>query len=309
MSGGDQIKPLLAIFRRLLLPGATVLTVTLAAAAPAQADLAQASAGPEPANPWTMCAKATNFIERQEGIPRQLLRAISKIESGRLHPRKKIAMAWPWTVMAEGRGRYLATKEAAIAEVAALKARGVRNIDVGCMQINLQYHPEAFRDLEEAFDPIANVTYSAQFLKSLATEHRTWSKAVAYYHSANPERYKAYRVKVKQAWRIERRKYLAALENARTAPAPERLGPQLAAWEMPRTELEAYANRRTAGLTIPHHPPIRAVVPAKLDERLFGIRFVGAGPVLVTAESAQAMLTPIALVFGRDGPVRKPRGV
>jgi hypothetical protein len=164
-------------------------------------------------SPWTLCAKATNLIERQEGVPRQLLRAISKVESGRFHQKKRIVMAWPWTVMAEGRGRYLPTKAAAIAEVEGLKARGIRNIDVGCMQVNLQYHPHAFANLNQAFDPIANVAYAASYLKSLRIEEGSWAKAVARYHSANPGRYKQYRLKVHVAWREERAKYLAALSQ------------------------------------------------------------------------------------------------
>ena len=34
--------------------------------------------------------------------------------------------------------------------------RGVRQVDVGCMQINLQSHPHAFASLEDAFDPGSN---------------------------------------------------------------------------------------------------------------------------------------------------------
>jgi len=166
-------------------------------------------------NPWTMCAKATNRIERQEGIPRQLLRAISKMESGRWHSGKQLVMAWPWTVMAEGQGRYLPTKEAAIAEVQTLRDRGVRNIDVGCMQVNLYYHPDAFASLDEAFDPLTNVTYAASYLKTLAAENGSWAKGVAYYHSENPERYLAYRSKVRQIWAEEHEKYLVALDKLR----------------------------------------------------------------------------------------------
>jgi len=167
-------------------------------------------------NPWTMCAKATNRIERQEGIPRQLLRAISKAESGRFHTGKQVVMAWPWTVMAEGRGRYLDTKADAIAEVEALRARGVKNIDVGCMQVNLQHHPGAFASLEDAFDPLTNVTYAASFLKTMAAEHGSWAKAAAYYHSQNPARYRGYRSKVREIWAQEREKYLLALDQLRT---------------------------------------------------------------------------------------------
>src|SRR5499426_259552 len=152
-------------FPRMLWRVGFVLVMALIIGAPpaARADTNDAGAS----NPWTMCAKATNRIERQEGIPRQLLRAISKAESGRYHEGKQIVMAWPWTVMAEGRGRYLDTKEAAIAEVEGLRARGVKNIDVGCMQVNLYYHPDAFSDLNQAFDPVANVAYAASYLKAL----------------------------------------------------------------------------------------------------------------------------------------------
>jgi hypothetical protein len=171
------------------------------------------------ANPWTVCAKATNRIERQEGIPRQLLRAISKAESGRFHTGKQVVMAWPWTVMAEGRGRYLETKAGAIAEVEGLRARGVKNIDVGCMQVNLQAHPGAFTSLEDAFDPLTNVTYAASFLKTLAAEEGSWAKAAAYYHSQNPARYRGYRSKVREIWAQEREKYLLALDQLRAEQA------------------------------------------------------------------------------------------
>lgn len=195
---------------------------------------AAAAANQEPTavkkpSPWSLCAKATNLIERQEGVPRQLLRAISKIESGRFHQKKQVVMAWPWTVMAEGRGRYLPNKSAAIAEVEGLKARGVKNIDVGCMQVNLYYHPNAFADLNQAFDPIANVAYAASYLKTLAAEQGSWAKAVAHYHSANPGRYKQYRAKVHKAWRQEREKYLLALSELQSDQAADS-GPMVIAW-------------------------------------------------------------------------------
>ncbi|HUL05128.1 MAG TPA: transglycosylase SLT domain-containing protein [Candidatus Acidoferrum sp.] len=194
---------------------ALIAALILAVPAPAKADVVETAE----VNPWTLCAKATNQVEREQGIPRQLLRAISKAESGRYHEGKQIVMAWPWTVMAEGRGRYLETKELAIAEVEQLRARGVRNIDVGCMQVNLQHHPDAFASLDDAFDPLTNVTYAAGFLKTLAAEEGSWAKAAAYYHSQNPDRYRGYRVKVREIWMQEREKYLVALDQLRAEQA------------------------------------------------------------------------------------------
>lgn len=171
--------------------------------------VSMAPAGQEAVDPaWLLCRAAIANTEQQKRIPAHLLGAIALVESGRSAPGKWEISAWPWTVMAEGRGRYLPSKQAAIAEVEKLRKQGVRNIDVGCMQVNLRYHPTAFADLEQAFDPAANVAYAASFLKSLRDERGSWAKAVAHYHSATPERHIIYRTKVFAAWRDERRRAL-----------------------------------------------------------------------------------------------------
>ena len=90
------------------------------------------------------CIQATREAERRYQIAPHLLGAVSLVETGRWNTDQAASLAWPWTVMAEGEGRYLPSKAAAIAEVERLQARGVENIDVGCMQINLRYHADAF---------------------------------------------------------------------------------------------------------------------------------------------------------------------
>lgn len=147
-----------------------------------------------------LCAAEVTAAERSYGIPSGLLQSISILESGRYDSSRRATIAWPWTVMAEGEGRYLPTKAEAIAEVRRLKARGVQNIDVGCMQVNLRYHPTAFADLDEAFDPAANVAYAARFLTGLhdATDH--WPTAASYYHSQTPSLAAAYREKLMRIW-------------------------------------------------------------------------------------------------------------
>ena len=90
---------------------------------------------------------------------------------------------WPWTINAEGTGRFFESKAEAIAAVEALQARGVRSIDVGCMQVNLMHHPHAFASLDEAFDPQANAAYGARFLSALHHDLGAWPAATAAYHS------------------------------------------------------------------------------------------------------------------------------
>jgi hypothetical protein len=153
---------------------------------------------------WSLCAREIARAEREMSIPRDLLAAISQIEAGRWNEQAKARLAWPWTVMAEGRGRYLATKAAAVAEVRQLLKRGVRNIDVGCLQVNLKHHPDAFGSLDAAFDPATNVSYGAGFLRSLQLKLQSWVRAVGNYHSATPSRHRSYRAKVFAVWREER---------------------------------------------------------------------------------------------------------
>ncbi|KIL98323.1 Soluble lytic murein transglycosylase and related regulatory protein (some containing LysM/invasin domains) [Paramagnetospirillum magnetotacticum MS-1] len=167
-----------------------------------------------------LCAAETAAQERLYGIPAALLHAISIVESGRYDSSHKAVIAWPWTVMAEGQGRYLPSKAEAIAEVKRLKARGVQNIDVGCMQVNLRHHPTAFANLEEAFDPAANVGYAARFLKGLfgATGH--WPTAASYYHSQTPHLAAAYRERLMKVWNAPPGSTGTQVASARVKPVP-----------------------------------------------------------------------------------------
>ena len=124
--------------------------------------------------------------ERQYGIPVHLLSAIASTESGRWHDGLKIAVPWPWTINAEGKGYFFESKQEAIKAVQKLHAQGIKSIDVGCMQVNLMHHPEAFASLEDAFEPETNVAYAASFLRTLFEELKSWKNAAAAYHSRTP---------------------------------------------------------------------------------------------------------------------------
>jgi soluble lytic murein transglycosylase-like protein len=152
-------------------------------------------AGAARADPWTACAAAIAAAERGSGIPAGLLGAIARVESGRARPGGGVA-PWPWAINAGGAGRYPESRAAAIAEVEALAARGVRSVDVGCMQVNLFHHPLAFESLEAAFDPARNVAYAARFLRGLHRQTGNWAEAVAQYHSSEPGRGLSYHARV-----------------------------------------------------------------------------------------------------------------
>ncbi len=239
------------------------------------------------------CARATTARERAATIPRHLLGAISLAESGRWDDARQANIAWPWTVTARGEGQYFPSKAAAVRHVRRLRSEGVRNIDVGCMQINLFYHADAFASLEQALDPKANVAYAAKFLKNQFAATGSWVRATANYHSMTPEKGLAYRQKVVRLWRQERnrggseertdpnprvapRRRFAAIDAARTERLNSRLRDRLAnqrnsqtnATDIRRGQLRDWREgRRTSGLTAAAQ---RARVFAERRRRLLG---------------------------------------
>lgn len=185
--------------------------------------------------------------ERLYGIPSQLLAAVSLAESGRWDKENAASFAWPWTVTAEGKGQFFASKAEAIAQVQALKARGIRNIDVGCMQINMQYHPDAFPDLETAFEPESNVAYAAKYLRSLFDDSKSWITAVGNYHSATPEYHFRYRAKITELWGKSRRQNAEERRLEVAAAYQERRA--AAAAQTPRAPLDMTARPPLMGAT------------------------------------------------------------
>ena len=165
-------------------------------------------------DPGRQCRAAIAAAERGFAIPAGLMAAIGRVESGRRGADGRVD-PWPWSIDAEGSGRVFASKAEAVAAVRSLQASGVRSIDVGCMQVNLLHHPDAFPSLDAAFDPDANAAFAARFLLQLRAAAGSWPEAAALYHSATPALAADYRRKVMAAWPAE----LAAGQDA-PAPAP-----------------------------------------------------------------------------------------
>lgn len=149
--------------------------------------------------PGELCHAAIASAERQWRIPDRLLDSIGVVESGH-RDGSGVASPWPWTINAEGVGQWFQSKAEAIAAVENLRARGVQSIDVGCLQVNLMYHPEAFTSLDQAFDPAANASYAARFLTELYGQTGTWRQAAAGYHSLTPDIGEDYARKVMAIW-------------------------------------------------------------------------------------------------------------
>jgi hypothetical protein len=242
-------------------------------------------------DPAFACRAAVAAAERAEAIPGRLLWAIALTESGRWDPRRRARFAWPWTINAEGQGHFFPTKDAAITAARALQARGVRSMDVGCLQVNLHHHPRAFVDLEDAFDPVVNAAYAARFLRSLYALTGSWVGAAGRYHSATPELGGPYRDRVVALWTGER-----------DAPWPE---PD----EAGMAEMAATAGSGrlrsgpTAGAGANQPPPGRAMVAPIDPERMARIILARRSQMRDAAPESGGRL----LALG--GTVERPRSV
>ncbi len=259
---------------------APILHVLCRLAALAVLVLFPLAANAKPLETNNICAAAIDRAEAGQNLPRELMTAISRVESGRWNREKREILAWPWTVTNGADGQYFPTKQAAIAHVRKLQARGIRNIDVGCMQINLRYHPDAFENLEAALDPVANTRYAASLLGRLFKANRSWGEAIKRYHSATAKFNRPYYDKVVAQWNDARRdageKLVQTARKSgpsgiqppqeiveRAADDPRRIAAEkhrrevIARHRAERERLRAERNAQMASFTDPHLPPVR----------------------------------------------------
>jgi hypothetical protein len=132
-----------------------------------------------------VCVAEILRAQLRHRIPGNLLLAIGIQEAG--VTRGGHLTIWPWAVNAAGEGRLFDSRDAALGWIAERRAAGIESIDVGCMQINLRWHPDAFADAGQGFDPAQNVEYAARFLRGLFEEFGDWTAAAGAYHSRTPE--------------------------------------------------------------------------------------------------------------------------
>ena len=164
-------------------------------------------------NTWNVCREAAQSIESETDIPQGLLETISLIETGRWSTLNQRSMAWPWTITSGTRHWYFSSKEEAIYHVNNLLNSGVKNIDIGCMQINLYHHGTEFLSLENALNPLSNVRYAASYLMKLRKSTSNWFDAAGNYHSTTPKYNKRYKEKLRKIMKKQTNINLSAIEH------------------------------------------------------------------------------------------------
>lgn len=144
------------------------------------------------ASPSRLCEDAARHASDKTGVPVSILRAITLAETGHTAADTSRFAAWPWAVQADMRGHWFPDQAAAISYAKSLVAQGKSNIDIGCFQLNIRWHADAFQSVEEMFSPDSNALYAATFLQRLYQETGDWRAAVGRYHSRNPEHSEPY---------------------------------------------------------------------------------------------------------------------
>lgn len=177
-------------------------------------------------DPASICVAEILRAQARYGIPDNMLLGIGLQEAG--VSRGGRLTVWPWAVNAAGEGRIFESREAAMAWVRERQAAGVQSIDVGCMQINLRWHPGAFTSLEEGFDPFINIDYAARFLVGLYAETGDWMRAGGAYHSRTPDKAGIYLSSLRRNVAVanDRIDTFRGMVGAGSGPAPEEMRPE-----------------------------------------------------------------------------------
>lgn len=143
-----------------------------------------------------LCEAAAQIAARREGVPVDVLRALTLTETG--HRRDGALRPWPWAVNRAGEGHWFDTEAEALDYAASVLRSGARNFDVGCFQLNHRWHAEGFADLRTMFDPVENALYAARFLRTQYQTTGDWTRAAGAYHSLTPEYALRYRTRFAQ---------------------------------------------------------------------------------------------------------------
>lgn len=141
-----------------------------------------------------LCTNAAKHAAARTGVPEELLLAIALAESGRSQGNR--LQPWPWALNVAGRGYWPESRAAAAHHLRRVLADNPGQVDIGCFQINLRWHGDAFAGPAAMLDPEANALYAARFLARLHAETGDWETAAGFYHSRSPGRAAGYRARV-----------------------------------------------------------------------------------------------------------------
>ena len=147
-----------------------------------------------------ICQIVAMEAEEAFNFPTGILSSIAEVESGRKTSNGDYK-PWPWTINDNGKGLFFENRQSAGKYISNQNELNNTQMDIGCMQISVKWHADAFSSTESMLDPHTNIAYAAIFLEELYQTHGNWELAIKYYHSAEKEKNEPYLQKVNAVWK------------------------------------------------------------------------------------------------------------
>jgi hypothetical protein len=184
-----------------------------------------------------LCLAAAADAALAENVPLDVLVTVALVESGR--DRGAGLAPWAWAIHAQGRGHWPDRREDALAIAQTALDAGLKNIDLGCFQINYRWHAAQFDTLDAMLDPDTNARYAARLLRKHRDRLTSWEGAVGAYHSTTPDLAARYQARFAQLTPQARALQIAARQTplppmiTATAPAAGAISLHFAASRRP----------------------------------------------------------------------------
>lgn len=93
-----------------------------------------------------------------------LLYAVALTESKRVDKNGKSMRPWPWSANIRGKGYFFDSREEAEKVVTEHLSRGVKNIDIGPLQVNVFWHGDKVKNPLDLFDLETSINVAADIL-------------------------------------------------------------------------------------------------------------------------------------------------
>jgi len=143
--------------------------------------------------------QAYRSVAEYHNVPAKILYSIALTESQK-ELSTGVIRPWPWTLNMSGRGQYFNTADDMKAAVYKALNSGIRNIDIGVMQVNVIYHlHRTSYSINDLMRPESNLNVGAEILVDEYMRcDGDWWCAVGSYHSPHDDRAANYIEKVRK---------------------------------------------------------------------------------------------------------------
>mgnify|MGYP001801288282 CR=1 FL=1 len=120
------------------------------------------------------CSSLFTIYEQKYGIPKNLMYSMSLYMNHKDHSKCHLTITWPWTININGNYQFFENKKEAVNFVRQKIQNPNNQINVGCMQINVQNNINKFKSIEELLSPKKNIEFTANFLKNNYSIMNNW---------------------------------------------------------------------------------------------------------------------------------------